>query len=223
MPAVDLQSEYAQRRGSWFFASIDFADRGELENALHAIEMTLTYDIDPTFQKSDAELLQRCRALLVARDAGKVSMADAKARWQNSCRNRRPGEQNRQHALKRTGTSAPHRSGNAGRRLFAALWMPALLSSGRPDGDPKRMRLLGEDYVAFRDSDGRVGVLEEQCCHRGSSLMLGRNEDGGLRAITTAGNARSAGRSSKPPSVSDPSFRERFRQEGVSRTAKPAI
>jgi phthalate 4,5-dioxygenase len=93
-------------------------------------------------------------------------------------------------------------------------WMPALLSSDlKPDGDPKRLRLLGEDYVAFRDSDGRVGVLEEQCCHRGSSLMLGRNEDGGLRCIFHGWKYAIDGTILDTPNVSDPSFRERLRQK----------
>ena len=64
-------------------------------------------------------------------------------------------------------------------------WLPALLSWELPEGDcpPVRLRLLGEDLVAFRASDGRVGVLDELCPHRLASLWLGRNEDGGLRCI----------------------------------------
>jgi phthalate 4,5-dioxygenase len=43
--------------------------------------------------------------------------------------------------------------------------------------------LLGEDLVAFRDSEGRVGLLDEHCSHRGTSLFFGRNEECGLRCI----------------------------------------
>jgi phenylpropionate dioxygenase-like ring-hydroxylating dioxygenase large terminal subunit len=52
-----------------------------------------------------------------------------------------------------------------------------------PDCPPKRLRLLGEDLVAFRDSEGRVGVLKEACPHRGASLFFGRNEESGLRCV----------------------------------------
>ena len=69
--------------------------------------------------------------------------------------------------------------------LIRRFWIPALLSSElpEPDGTPVRIRLLGEDLVAFRDSDGRVGLLEEHCPHRRASLALGINEKGGLRCL----------------------------------------
>ena len=59
--------------------------------------------------------------------------------------------------------------------LMRRFWMPALLSSElpEPDGAPVRIRLMGEDLVAFRDTAGRVGLLEEHCPHRGTSLSLG--------------------------------------------------
>jgi phthalate 4,5-dioxygenase len=64
-------------------------------------------------------------------------------------------------------------------------WMPALLSweLPEPDGEPVRVRLLGEDLVAFRATDGRVGLLDELCPHRRASLWLGRNEENGLRCV----------------------------------------
>ena len=52
-----------------------------------------------------------------------------------------------------------------------------------PDCAPARVRLLGEDLVAFRDSNGRVGLLGEHCSHRGTSLYFGRNEECGLTCI----------------------------------------
>ena len=68
--------------------------------------------------------------------------------------------------------------------LLRRYWVPALFSwELEPDGAPVRLRLLSEDLVAFRDSRGRVGVLEESCPHRGTSLWLGRNEDEGLRCV----------------------------------------
>jgi phenylpropionate dioxygenase-like ring-hydroxylating dioxygenase large terminal subunit len=61
-------------------------------------------------------------------------------------------------------------------------WLPALLASElQPDGDPLRLMLLGERLVAFRDSAGRIGVMDHRCPHRCASLFLGRNEDHGLR------------------------------------------
>src|SRR6266704_3993066 len=51
------------------------------------------------------------------------------------------------------------------------------------DGAPVRSRLLGEDLVVFRDSQGRLGVLGEHCLHRGASLAFGRNEECGLRCL----------------------------------------
>jgi phenylpropionate dioxygenase-like ring-hydroxylating dioxygenase large terminal subunit len=62
-------------------------------------------------------------------------------------------------------------------------WMPALMASelAEPDGAPVRVRLLGEDLVAFRDTEGRVGLLDEFCPHRRASLFFGRNEGCGLR------------------------------------------
>jgi phenylpropionate dioxygenase-like ring-hydroxylating dioxygenase large terminal subunit len=64
-------------------------------------------------------------------------------------------------------------------------WLPALLGDELPEPDcaPVRVKLLGEDLVAFRDSDGRVGLLDEFCAHRNASLFFGRNEECGLRCI----------------------------------------
>lgn len=70
-------------------------------------------------------------------------------------------------------------------RLLRCYWIPALLSAElpEPDGPPVRVRLLGEDLVAFRDTGGQVGLLDEFCPHRLASLFLGRNEAGGLRCV----------------------------------------
>ena len=75
--------------------------------------------------------------------------------------------------------------GTAMGRLMRCYWIPALLSEEipAPDCPPVRVRLLGEDLVAFRDTSGRIGLLGEHCAHRGTSLFFGRNEDCGLRCI----------------------------------------
>ncbi len=69
--------------------------------------------------------------------------------------------------------------------LFRRYWLPALASSELPEPDcaPVRVRLLGEDLIAFRDSSGRVGLIGEKCAHRRASLFYGRNEEGGLRCV----------------------------------------
>src|SRR5665213_4103779 len=70
-------------------------------------------------------------------------------------------------------------------RLMRRHWVPALLSEqvAERDGTPVRVRLFGEDLVAFRDSTGRLGVLGEFCAHRKASLAFGRNEECGLRCL----------------------------------------
>ncbi len=70
-------------------------------------------------------------------------------------------------------------------QLMRRYWIPALLSNEipEPDGAPVRVRLLGENLVAFRDTRGHVGLLAEHCAHRGTSLFFGRNEECGLRCI----------------------------------------
>ncbi len=75
--------------------------------------------------------------------------------------------------------------GTAMGEMMRSFWMPALLESELPekDGKPVRIRLLGEDLVAFRDSEGRIGLLDEHCPHRGSSLALGVNGECGLRCL----------------------------------------
>jgi phenylpropionate dioxygenase-like ring-hydroxylating dioxygenase large terminal subunit len=64
-------------------------------------------------------------------------------------------------------------------------WVPALLSDELPhgDSDPVRVLLLGEQLIAFRDSQGQVGLIQNNCPHRGASLFFGRNEESGLRCV----------------------------------------
>jgi phenylpropionate dioxygenase-like ring-hydroxylating dioxygenase large terminal subunit len=68
--------------------------------------------------------------------------------------------------------------------LMRRYWLPAAKSSElERDGAPVRLMLLGEKLIAFRDSAGRVGVMDHRCPHRCASLFLGRNEEGGIRCI----------------------------------------
>ena len=50
-----------------------------------------------------------------------------------------------------------------------------------PDCDPVRVRLMGEDLIAFKDTEGRIGLIDQYCAHRGVSLWFGRNEECGIR------------------------------------------
>ena len=70
-------------------------------------------------------------------------------------------------------------------RLMRRYWLPACLSEevAQAGGTPRRLRILGTPLVAFRDSEGRLGILDEHCPHRLASLALGRNEEGGLRCV----------------------------------------
>jgi len=69
--------------------------------------------------------------------------------------------------------------------LMREYWVPAVVSSEvpTPDSDPLRVMLLGEQLIAFRDTNGRVGLIQNNCPHRGASLFFGRNEEAGLRCV----------------------------------------
>ena len=70
-------------------------------------------------------------------------------------------------------------------RLMRQHWTPVCLIEEveEPDGKPLRVEVLGESYVAFRDTKGRLGLLDELCPHRKASLVYGRNEECGLRCL----------------------------------------
>ena len=67
--------------------------------------------------------------------------------------------------------------------LFRRYWLPALLADELPENDcaPVRVKMLSERMLAVRDSEGRYGLIDEFCAHRGVSLWFGRNEEGGIR------------------------------------------
>src|SRR5579859_542700 len=69
--------------------------------------------------------------------------------------------------------------------LMRQYWVPAMLASElpSPDSDPVRVLLLGEKLIAFRDTNGKVGLIQNNCPHRGASLFFGRNEEAGLRCV----------------------------------------
>jgi phthalate 4,5-dioxygenase len=98
-------------------------------------------------------------------------------------------------------------------KMLRRYWIPALMSSELESGGaPKRVRLLGEDLVAFRDGAGRAGILDENCPHRGSSLVLARNEDCGLRCLYHGWKIDVAGNVLETPAEPEEStFKERVR------------
>jgi phenylpropionate dioxygenase-like ring-hydroxylating dioxygenase large terminal subunit len=73
--------------------------------------------------------------------------------------------------------------GTAMGKLMRRYWVPVLLCEeiAAADGPPVRVKILGEKLLAFRDTKGRAGLVSEFCAHRGASLFLGRNEEGGIR------------------------------------------
>jgi phthalate 4,5-dioxygenase oxygenase subunit len=68
--------------------------------------------------------------------------------------------------------------------LFRRYWLPIMHAwELEADGAPTRIRVLGEDLVAFRDSNGKPGLIGELCPHRLAPLVIGRNEEAGLRCL----------------------------------------
>lgn len=75
--------------------------------------------------------------------------------------------------------------GTAMGTLMRRYWIPVLFSHQLPEPDcaPLRVKVLREKLVAFRDTSGKVGLIEERCPHRGASMFFGRNEEQGLRCV----------------------------------------
>ncbi len=99
--------------------------------------------------------------------------------------------------------------------LFRRFWLPALLPSElpTPDCSPVRLRLLGENLVAFRDSRGAVGILEALCAHRRAPLFFGRNEEGGLRCVYHGWKYDTTGHCiDMPNEPAESQFKERIQQ-----------
>ncbi len=94
--------------------------------------------------------------------------------------------------------------------LMRQYWVPAAMSSElKADGDPMRLMLLGEKLVAFRDSEGRIGIFDHRCPHRRASLFFGRNEQGGIRCVYHGWKFDITGKCLETLNVPDPAFRDR--------------
>ena len=99
-------------------------------------------------------------------------------------------------------------------KALRRYWTPAMQSSDLPEagGDPFRLVLLGQGFVAFRGEDGQVAILDEACCHRGVSLALGHVEGCGIRCIFHGWKFAADGELVDAPNVSEPGFMKRVRQ-----------
>ena len=97
--------------------------------------------------------------------------------------------------------------------VFRRYWNPICLAVQAPGADhtPVRIEMLGERLVLFRDTSGRLGLLEEGCLHRGASLALGRVEDGGIRCLFHGWKFTADGTLTETPNHRDPRLRERAR------------
>ena len=97
--------------------------------------------------------------------------------------------------------------------MMRRYWHPLCTSEqlAQPDSPPLRVRLLGETFVAFRDTQGKVGVLDELCMHRGASLALGRVEEGGLRCLYHGWKFSTTGALLETPNHNDPKYRARMK------------
>jgi phenylpropionate dioxygenase-like ring-hydroxylating dioxygenase large terminal subunit len=104
--------------------------------------------------------------------------------------------------------------GTPGGQMLRRYWLPALLISELPEPDcaPVRVTLMGEDLIAFRDTEGRVGLLAANCPHRGASLFFGRNEESGIRCVYHGWKFDVAGRCvDMPNEPAESSFKDKVR------------
>ena len=109
--------------------------------------------------------------------------------------------------------------------LMRQYWIPAAMSSElKSDGAPVRLMLLGERLIGFRDSAGRVGVMDHRCPHRCASLFLGRNEEGGLRCVYHGWKFDAEGNCVDMPSVPpDQDFKHKVKAKAYKVTERAGI
>ncbi len=103
-------------------------------------------------------------------------------------------------------------------RMLRRYWLPVCTSRqvAQPDCAPLRTRLLGENFVVFRDTSGRIGMLEEYCMHRRASLALARVEDNGIRCLYHGWKFGVDGEIQETPNHCDERFRRAFRAPAFS-------
>jgi len=110
--------------------------------------------------------------------------------------------------------------------LIRQYWIPALMSSElpAPDGPPLRVRLLGENLLAFRTTSGKVGLVDHVCPHRGASLFYGRNEAEGIRCVYHGWKFDVAGQCMEMPTEPPEStFKDKVRAKAYPCTERNGI
>jgi phthalate 4,5-dioxygenase len=91
--------------------------------------------------------------------------------------------------------------GTPGGDLFRRYWLPALHAEElpEPDSPPVRVKILSERLTAFRDSEGRYGLIDEFCAHRGVSLWFGNVAECGIRCAYHGWKTTSTASASRCP------------------------
>src|SRR5690348_3980738 len=108
--------------------------------------------------------------------------------------------------------------------LMRHYWLPALKSSElKADGDPVRFLLLGERLIAFRDTSGRIGVMDHRCPHRCASLFLGRNEENGIRCVYHGWKYDTEGNCLDVPNLTSPEFKNRIKAKAYQVTERNGL
>ena len=112
--------------------------------------------------------------------------------------------------------------GTAMGNLMRQYWIPACLSSElKADGDPVRLMLLGEKLIAFRDTAGRIGIMDHRCPHRCASLFFGRNEEGGIRCVYHGWKFDTSGNCLEMPNLPPhQDFREKVKAKAYKATER---
>jgi nitrite reductase/ring-hydroxylating ferredoxin subunit len=96
--------------------------------------------------------------------------------------------------------------------LLRRYWHPIGLVAEATD-IPRKVRVLGEDLILFRDRHGRVGLLHARCCHRGTTLYYGKVEEDGIRCCYHGWKFDTEGRCLEQPCEPDGGqFRDKVRQ-----------
>lgn len=115
--------------------------------------------------------------------------------------------------------------GTAMGQMFRSYWLPALLEEELPENDcpPVRVQLLGERLLALRDSGGRLGLIEEFCAHRRTSLWFGRNEEGGIRCAYHGWKYDVSGQCVEVPSEPESGFCKRIKLTSYPLIARGGI
>ncbi len=109
--------------------------------------------------------------------------------------------------------------------LFRCYWQPALLAEELPEPDcpPVRLQLLSEKMVAFRDTENRLGLIDEFCAHRCASLWFGRNEESGLRCAYHGWKFDVFGNCVDVPSEENPKFAKQIKLKAYPLVEKGGI